>query len=214
MPLHIADLGSLLGLSPGDAAITRALSALSASTPEPAFETKAYPDATFHNYHTLGLSLCFEPFPSSSSELKLASIDIFNAAAPPASRTSTPYAAPPLPLVIHFADPELVLPARNGGEAVRVPRPPILEISYATPARDIVRRLGEPKRKGSGGWVGVWLEWVGIGLLHGEERADVGIMLELRDPKTTNSGTGGVWDRAAGWPWASIKVFRADAAQA
>jgi hypothetical protein len=46
-----------------------------------------------------------------------------------------------------------------------------------------------------------------------EGRVDVGIMLELSDPKTDSEeqkakGVGGVWDRAASWPWASIKVFR------
>jgi hypothetical protein len=46
----------------------------------------------------------------------------------------------------------------------------------------------------------------------------IGVMVELRDPgpgeKMTEEqklkGMGGVWDRAAGWEWSNLKMFRPD----
>ncbi|BEJ13180.1 hypothetical protein CspHIS471_0303540 [Cutaneotrichosporon sp. HIS471] len=207
MILSLGDLSPLLGLPPGpdlSAALARVLPGLQE------YEDKVYPDATYRNYYGLGVSLCFV-----SSPLKLDSIDIFNL--PPKAPTSSstkPQYAPPPSLLLAYADPEVVLPPRKKGEKeIRYPRPD-LTMERDTAGRDIVRSLGEPSRKGAGGWVGVWLEWSPVALTTAGERAEVGIMLELTDPKAEPSsedkakGVGGVWDRAAGWPWASIKVFR------
>ncbi|CAK9783744.1 hypothetical protein CC85DRAFT_288304 [Cutaneotrichosporon oleaginosum] len=214
--ISLSSLVPLLGLPPSaelSASLARALSpeAKAANIPE----IKTYPDATYHNYYALGVSLCFRP--ASPSILVLDSIDIFNPPSPsPSSSSSTtsrskPTYAPPPPLLLPFADPEVVLPPRKGEGEVRYPRPDLVVVRETT-GREVVRALGEPSRKGAGGWVGVWLEWV-VALRMGEGRVEVGVMLELSDPKSDGEeakakGVGGVWDRAAGWPWASIKVFR------
>lgn len=203
--LALADLAPLLGLPPGPE-LSAALARVLPGSQE--HEAKTYPDAIYHNYYALGVSLCFLPS-------GLDSIDIFNPRPSTASSTVAPGKyAPPHDLVLAFADPEVVLPPRTKGEKeVRYPRPD-LTVGRETPGREIVRALGEPSRKGAGGWVGVWLEWSPVALLLGVDRVEVGIMLELSDPQTEPSaeqkakGVGGVWDRAAGWPWASIKVFR------
>lgn len=217
MPLALADLQPLLGIALPD--VEAHLSRVVAGSMEK--DVKTYPDATYHNYYALGLSLCFLPSssPSSSSSVSSAlildSIDIFNP--PPTPPKKAPkYAAPPSPLVFRFAETEVVLPARKAGEKeIRYPRGEVLEVGPGTTGREIVRALGEPSRKGAGGWIGVWLEWSPVTLLRGEERVDVGVMLELNDPKVEKmteeqkaKGIGGVWDRAAGWQWGSIKVFR------
>jgi len=222
MPLSLASLAPLLGREITDTAIETALARL-APTTKVEYEEKTYPDATYRNYYALGLSLCFLPKSGSQSVLVLDSIDIFNStpdSATPKPRASKPaptYAVPPTPLVVHFAETELVLPPRKPGEKeVRVPRPPVLDIELSTTAREIVRRFGEPTRKGAGGWVGVWLEWGSVELKDGEEAVKVGIMLEMKDPKGAEEmteeqkkkGMGGLWDRAAFWRWGSIKVFR------
>jgi len=100
-----------------------------------------------------------------------------------------------------------------------------------------VQCFGEPSRKGSGGWTGIWLEWGRVEILAaqrprgddavGEDSRDttdgdapevveIGIMVELRDPggaevlteKQQKEGAGGIWDRAAEWEWAALKFFR------
>lgn len=215
MPLALADLARLLGLAPGpdlDSALTRLF-------PGPLeADVKSYPDATYHNYYALGLSLCFLP----SRTLELDSIDIFNP--PPLASTSSstkksPYAAPPTPITLRFAETEVILTPRKAGEKeIRYPRDEVFEVQAQTTGREIVRALGEPSRKGAGGWVGVWLEWSPVVLREGEgeeQRVELGVMLELNDPKVEErseeqkaKGMGGVWDRAAGWQWGSIKVFR------
>lgn len=210
MPLRLADLQPLFGLEANDERIDEILGTLGSSTE---YDQKIYPDATYRNYYSLGLSLCF---------LKdgLDSIDIFN----PSSDQSTTgrkkgptYAPPPDPLVFDFADAELVLPARKAGEKeVRVPRPQLFEVTLSTSGREIVRRLGEPARKGAGSWLGVWLEWTDVRLRRGDNIVSVGIMLELKDPKGAEgmteeqkkAGMGGLWDQAANWRWGSIKLFR------
>jgi hypothetical protein len=221
MPLPLASLAPLLGLGPTDPAIENTLAALVASSSPLDYETKPYPDATYRNYYALGLSLCF--LPSSSGALELDSIDIFNPTAEPPpkhatnSKTTPQYVQPPSPLVVHFADPDLIFPPRKPGEKeMQVARPPLYEILETTKGRDIVKRFGEPTRKGAGGWVGVWLEWNAVRFKNGEDTVSAGVMLELKDPKGAEEasaeqqkmGMGGVWDRAAFWRWGSIKLFR------
>ncbi|KAL1410137.1 hypothetical protein Q8F55_004140 [Vanrija albida] len=214
MPLPVASLHALLGRSPDDAGLRESLAALFGSAPQP--DVKTYPDSTYHNYYALGVSLCF-----TGSPLALDSVDVFNAPAGPSGSASTkstkPAYSPAPPLLLQFAETEVVLPPRKeGDEPFRYPRPEAFDVVPATKGRDIVRVLGEPSRKGSGGWVGVWLEWGRVGLKDEAGRVDVGLMLELSDPKGAEQlteeqrkkGAGGVWDRAAGWAWGSIKVFR------
>lgn len=226
MPLAIADLQPLLGLGPDSPQLTQALVAL-APDQQVERDAKSYPDATYHNYYSLGLSLCFIPRKDAGGgTLELESIDIFNpapetSATASARRPGAPpaYTFPPAPVTLRFAETEIVFPPRKPGEKeLRVPRPDTLELKASTSGREVVRSLGEPSRKGSGGWVGVWLEWGAVALKREEngERVEVGLMLELKDPKGSNrltkeqedQGVGGVWDQASGWRWAGIKVFR------
>lgn len=221
--LAVADLQPLLGLGPGDETLKLALSALfPGRSLEP--DTKAYPDAVYQNYYALGLSLCFEPVSASSKEFRCVTVDVFNTASPGAGTSAggrkpkgPTYAETSLPLVLEFAEKEIVLPPRKPGESeMRLPREQRVEVAKNTTGREIVRSLGEPSRKGSGSWVGVWLEWNQVGLVRAGERVDVGIMLELNDPKGADApsqeqmkqGMGGLWDMAAGWRWGGIKVFK------
>lgn len=223
MPLELASLAPLLGLAPAD--VPSVLSQLFQSLSEP--DVKTYPDATYHNYYALGLSLCFLP---TASGLEVDSIDVFNPSpSPPTSagsssskkKKASPYTSPS-PVVVRFAETEVVLPPRKAGETeIRYPRPKVLKLERTMTGREIVRAFGEPTRKGAGGWVGVWVEWSPVALRReGEGGAEgqvveLGVMLELNDPQVEErseeqkaKGMGGVWDRAAGWQWGSIKVFR------
>lgn len=223
--LAVADLQPLLGLKPDDETLKIALTALFPGRSIVA-DTKSYPDAVYQNYYSLGISLCFEPSSASSKEFHCVTVDVFNTPSP-GSGTSAGGRAPKgptyeetsLPLVFEFAEKEIVLPPRKQGEKeMRLPREPWIEVSNSTTGREIVRSLGEPSRKGSGSWVGVWLEWNSVGLLRAGERVDLGVMLELNDPKGAEKptdeqmkqGMGGLWDMAAGWRWGGIKVFKAE----
>lgn len=197
MPLALGDIQPLFGLPPSDPKLSSFLSRLGHSKPD----IKTYPDAIFHNLYDFGISLCFE-------KNELESIDIFNSK--PSSKSK--YSSPPLPLIVEFAEPEVVVPPpKEGGEETRYSRPQRLEVSDSTVGKDLVHNFGEPSRKGSSDWVGVWLEWGNVKLQSGA----VGIMLELADrgagpnEQQKKEGMGGVWDRASEWPWGSIKVFRA-----
>lgn len=77
--------------------------------------------------------------------------------------------------------------------------------------------LGEPSRKGSGGWTGVWLEWKRVEFKVDEKgnKGEIGVMVELRDPgaaemteEMMKKGMGGVWERATKWEWKSLKLFK------
>lgn len=221
--LAVADLFPLLGLGPEDVELKIALSALFPGRSLEA-DVKTYPDATYRNYYALGVSLCFEPSPD--GQRRLVTIDVFNSPSPGSATSASnrpskgpTYAPTSLPLVLDFAEEEIVLPPRNEGEReTRLPRPAKGEINHTTTGREIVRCLGEPSRKGSGSWVGVWLEWNRVALTRGDERVEIGLMLELNDPKGAdtptqeqlNKGLGGLWDMAAGWRWGSLKVFAAE----
>lgn len=219
--LAVADLYPLLGLGPTDETLKVALSALFPGRSLLA-DTKTYPDAVYQNYYALGLSLCFEPA-AGTQDFRMVTVDVFNGT--PGAATSAggrkpkgpEYAETSLPLVLDFAETEIVLPPHKPGEKeTRLPREPKVEVGRNTKGREIVRCLGEPSRKGSGSWVGVWLEWNAVGLVRAGERVDVGLMLELNDPKGAdqpsqeqlNKGLGGLWDMAAGWRWGGIKVFK------
>jgi hypothetical protein len=86
--------------------------------------------------------------------------------------------------------------------------------------------FGEPTKKGGGdnAYVPPFLEWSrvnlssvnSIGRENSKNIVTVGIMVELRTPAPSETstpvqqGNGGLWDRAAGWPWGSLKVFKPD----
>lgn len=159
-------------------------------------ETKWYPDVVYINHYSCGISLCCSPLNGSKlnkewteSDVILESIDIYN---------------PLLPLV--------PTPSTSSTKPVFSPYPslplsmtPRFSLTTSSTGKDLVSALQEPSKKGGGvGWVDVWLEWEAIG-----------IQVELRDPKGNEvvtdhdrkKGLGGIWDRAAGWTWGSMKIF-------
>jgi hypothetical protein len=154
-------------------------------------------------------------------------------------RSGPIYSPPSLPITFHFPGSTLTLPPHKPGESSReISRPDSLEVGQRTIGREFVSAFGEPSKKGGGtGWVPPFLEWIRVEILgddddtHGsavgggdeEEQTGrrtvvIGVMVELRDPgpgeKMTKEqklkGMGGVWDRAAGWEWSNLKLFRPD----
>ncbi|WVF67054.1 hypothetical protein IAT40_001798 [Kwoniella sp. CBS 6097] len=242
--LNLASFAPLFGLPPSSPEITAFLSTMistsssaSSAAPLPEPEIKTYPDAVYHNYYSLGLSLFFDP----SKNNGLDSVDIFNPSPYPKpsmpGRKPEPTYAPPPQVSMDFPTDTLSLPPlKKGEESKSIPRPTYFSLDAETTGRQFVSCLGEPSRKGSGGWTGVWLEWSAVGLVsNGQQRTaskdgeeqkktdglqietvKVGMMLELRDPgaqekvseDAKKKGMGGVWERAAGWSWANIKVFK------
>lgn len=117
-------------------------------------------------------------------------------------------------------------------------RPEPFLITSESTGREFVSALGEPSRKGGAqGWVGPWLEWADLKILvprrrskqadvepgqggtsmeeaEDMEEVGIGLMVELRDghkqptEEEMKKGLGGVWDRAAGWGWGCVKIFR------
>ena len=95
-----------------------------------------------------------------------------------------------------------------------------------------MRAFGEPDRKGGGERerVPVWLEWGRVELVlppdgpsetEGEKERGttaIGLMVDLQRPdpaaalteEQKKKGLGGVWDRAAGCKWATLKLFKPD----
>lgn len=152
-------------------------------------------------------------------------MDIFNREPnPPAlkpGRTVTVYAPPP-EVTIHFTSTSLTLPPRDPKRKSTEPpksiaRPHFITFTPTTTGRQLVSCLGEPSRKGSGGWTGVWLEWkrVEFKVVEKGNKGEIGVMVELRDPgaaemtgEMMKKGMGGVWERAAKWEWKSLKLFK------
>ncbi|RXK38212.1 hypothetical protein M231_04496 [Tremella mesenterica] len=105
----------------------------------------------------------------------------------------------------------------NKNETSKVPlgttRPSQLVIDKTTTGRNFVSSLGEPTKKGGGTtWLPIYLEWDRVRLLNPSgETVEVGIMVELNDPRGKDERSGDIWDRAGDWVWESFKVFNAHA---
>ncbi|OWZ69984.1 hypothetical protein AYX14_04631 [Cryptococcus neoformans] len=217
--LDPSSLAPLFNLPSSAPQIPKFIACLASSSTPPTPDIKSYPDAIYHNYYGLGLSLCFLP------EEGLDSVDIFNREPnPPAlkpGRAVTVYAPPP-EVTIHFTSTSLTLPPRDPKRKSTEPpksiaRPPFITFTSTTTGRQLVSCLGEPSRKGSGGWTGVWLEWKRVEFKVDEKgnKGEIGVMVELRDPgaaemteEMMKKGMGGVWERAAKWEWKSLKLFK------
>lgn len=106
-------------------------------------EVGEYPDATYLNYKPLGLSLCYEPVSASSGstaavasttkQLELAHIDVYNPPANPPARSRRKqayagYSTPRLPIRFNFASSSIPLPPRPA------PRAPLGVPAKAKPA--------------------------------------------------------------------------------
>ena len=174
---------SLLGLSPTSERLSVYIKKLASFTASltAAPEVKAYPDAVYYNFYTIGLSLLFVPTkgyrPKTGatseqldlSKLVLDGIDVYNASSTkatdgkPARALSNPAYSPfpmsPFTLYVH---PE--------GKDGKVRPDTSLSIGPETSGKDFVTLLGEPDRKGGGsgpssGSIGIWLEWFKDGLM-------------------------------------------------
>ncbi|WVW79862.1 hypothetical protein I302_101832 [Kwoniella bestiolae CBS 10118] len=217
--LDPSDLIPLFSQPPSSPTLTTYLQSLSpSSTPIPPPEIKSYPDSTYHNYHPLGLSLSFRP------NKGLSSIDIYNPPPHPipkrANQAPSPVYSPPPEVTLHFPSDNIILPPKKEGDKpLSIPRPTTFSLKANSTGRDFVSHLGEPTRKGSGGWTGLWLEWSDVSLKvadGGEVR--VGVMVELRDPgaremmteEGRRKGMGGVWERASRWEWGNVKFFKVE----
>ena len=200
----MSDLRDLLGHSPSSHQLTAYLSTLTTTIPTP--EIKAYPDAVYFNYHSLGLSLLFVPLngykPRSNAsrqdlldtQLVLDGIDIYsstsssNLAGETGSQRSTYSPYPITPIVIAIS-PE------TGGD---IARPSFLNITQYMVGKEFVTLLGEPDRKGGGsgpssGSIGIWVEWSRDGLMV-EFGGD-----DSRGPQA--------WERGKDAPWKVISIF-------
>ncbi|ORX36466.1 hypothetical protein BD324DRAFT_628968 [Kockovaella imperatae] len=216
MGIDAAAVGPFLGKPSRDDLVV-ALGGQSSSSSSA--DIKSYPDAVYHNHYSHGFSCCFNPTSTNSPDAVLSQVDIFNPPSGSVSRKKaswTGYTTPSLPIVLRFPTTSLSVPTPDGKPST-ITRPDILEVEKQTTGKDFVACLGEPSRKGGGqGFVSPWLEWGDVELKSGESSiAKVGIMVELRDPgahevlsdEQKTKGAGGVWDRASGWTWGSLKLF-------
>ncbi|WWC87599.1 uncharacterized protein L201_002489 [Kwoniella dendrophila CBS 6074] len=219
--LYSSDLVPLFSQPSSSSTITSYLNALTSDSSIPEPEIKTYTDAIYHNYYSLGLSLCFDPSKG------LESVDIYNPSPnPPPKRLnqkpSPVYSTPP-GIVLNFTSDTITLPPKKEGEQpLNIPRSENFKLVKGKTGRDLVSHLGEPSRKGAGGWTGLWLEWSSVPLKasipNGEKEVKIGIMVELRDPGANEllteegrkKGMGGVWERASRWEWSNIKFFKVD----
>ncbi|ORY27661.1 hypothetical protein BCR39DRAFT_559941 [Naematelia encephala] len=197
----------------------------------PVAKVQEYSDGTFHNYYPLGISLFFSPSSEDKQQRLLDRIDIYNppSNSPPLARrrggANTPwagYSPPRFPIVFTFNSTSLTIPPSKPDEPPRIiPRPGELLVDGRTKAKDFVAHFGEPTKKGGKlGWVPLFLEWASVGLKAPDGSAvKLGVMLELNDPgpegmqalsdEVKKKGVGGIWDQAAEWEWADLKLFPA-----
>ncbi|CAD6585377.1 MAG: hypothetical protein TREMPRED_004122 [Tremellales sp. Tagirdzhanova-0007] len=142
------------------------------------------------------------------------------------------YSQPVFPIIFHFPTRTESLPSPKPGEELQlVERPEEVRVGPGTNGRDFVRAFGEPARKGGGeGWIPIFMEWRNVELVipacsrqHVDdcsgarvETVVLSMMVELRDPgpelvmtdEQKRKGMGGIWDQAAEWAWASLKLFK------
>lgn len=196
--MSLETLQSLIGLPPSSPRIQSYLSSLSPDTAQLDPETKSFPDVTYINYHALGVSLCCVPSAGikdgqTEGGIVVESFDLYNPRLADGQdkgrsrkRTFTTFRELPL--------------------EIRTTRDETFILDRKTTGTSLVTSLGEPSRKGGGiGWVDVWLEYSALG-----------ISVDLEDPRgdevvseeARKKGLGGVWDRAGGWVWSCVKVFK------
>jgi hypothetical protein len=216
--LHVTVLQSLLSLPPKSPVLAEFLQSLVTDSSVATPKIQSYPDTTYHTYNN-SLSLTYIPTPANPSTLCLDRIDILNPIDSAPTRRRAPPSPPfPKPLKLVFPTTSITLPPVNDQSPQTVTRPKIFVITRNTTGRDLVEVLGEPSKKGGmEGWVGLWLEWGCVELERREgEVVKLGMMVELRDTgkeateEEMKKGQGGVWERAAKWEWASLKVFQAE----
>ncbi|KAJ3490557.1 hypothetical protein NLI96_g1341 [Meripilus lineatus] len=193
-------LQSLLGLHPTSTALSTPIRALAshATNASSSPEVKAYSDAVYFNYHSLGISLLFKPVGGykpktgqrrdelQEDSLELDGIDIYHS--PKGGTGKVSYTTIPVnPIALELAS----IPGRT--------RPATIQVTPETTGKDFVACLGEPDRKGGGagpssGSIGIWCEWTKDGIMV-EFGGD-----ESRGPQA--------WERGKDATWKVITLFR------
>lgn len=228
--MNASNIAQLLGTSSPEA-VEGFVNGCTQETLSP--ENKTYPDATYVNYHPLGLSFCYSSDSSTaSSSRSLSYIDIFNPPAsgrPARSRRKEAwfgFSPPSFPITFSFPSGNIPIPpaqhrageaTSSGGTKDTLERNKTFEVGPKTTGKEFVDHFGEPSKKSAGepGYVPPFLEWNSIDIVDGDGTVlPVGILIELRDPGVTE-GMGGartetgatVWDRAGSWTWSSLKLF-------
>jgi len=171
--MSINDLHGLLGLQPSSEEISDQIRRLSSlvDSPNAAIPViKSYPDAVYHNYVTLGISLLFVRTPT---DLILDSIDVYNVEAGTNGRMTSERGFSTYPVV--------PLTLTHGEEKI--------EIYGGTTGKEFVKSIGEPERKGGGsgpssGSIGIWCEWKKVGLM---------VELDARGVQAWDKGKDAVW---------------------
>ncbi|KAI0697122.1 hypothetical protein BC835DRAFT_1339156 [Cytidiella melzeri] len=191
------DLQKLFAHRPSSSQIQTYLSSLLTSNASLIPEIKAYPDAVYFNYFSLGLSLLFKPVEGykpttglsrdelDDARLVLDGIDLYNVATPKEGQRKAKqqsYATYPvdsitLKLVSTPDKPE---------------RASEMTVKTSTTGKEFVECMGEPERKGGGagpssGSIGIWCEWTKDGVLV-EFGGD-----EARGPQAWERGKDAVW---------------------
>lgn len=203
----ISDPRLLLGLPPSSAQVAQYVAELAElTTPKdpPSPEIKAYPDALYMNYYSLGLSLMSTAKDGSrkikaddvhTDKLGLDSIDIYNVrdadkskplAGPSGAKSYSTYPVPSLVLSL--------VPSKDEKS-----RPSELKLTTSTTGKDVVACLGEPDRKGGGagpssGSIGIWCEW-----------SRDGIMIEFGGDEARGPQA---WERGKDAGWKVLTLFR------
>ncbi|GAA5913370.1 uncharacterized protein JCM6883_003054 [Sporobolomyces salmoneus] len=200
------DLTPLLGLAPNSKEISSLLSSLSPSSSSPRDPSIAsYPDIVYLSYHSLGLSLSFEPTISSykpkyrltsinqleCDKLYCVGIDVYNHEeqedgdnkdVKDKKSTSTNEYEP-------FPRYPILLPSPSSSSSSKsTPFP----LTPTTTGKELVEVYGEPLRKGGGDTkgMGIWTEWT-----------KEGIMIEW---KSTGLGA---WDKGGESQWRVLSLF-------
>lgn len=216
-PREGTDLSGFLGQPPFSSTSSALLSQLASSLAQPPADpiVKAYSDIVYLNYHSLGLSLSFEPSggykpgrgtdleevrnEGSNGRLLCSGVDVYNHEDeeeedkakkddPPRKRKGpgADYAPfPRYPILLPATAPS----GHNGADPKPIPFP----LEPSTIGKTLVAHYGEPSRKGggeSGTSMGVWTEWT-----------PEGIMVEWR-----SSGLG-AWEKGGEAKWRVVSLF-------
>lgn len=210
--LDISTLLPALGTSQGSEECSTLLATLGADNPSVA----TYPDGTFHNYYSRGISLFYTD--------NLDRIDFYNPSPSGRRRKPSPWSQPP-ELLFNFPSTSLPIPPPPARDTKLPPpatkpeqptakaetptsitRPAQLIIRKNTTAKDLVECFGEPVKKGgTTAWIDTYIEWEVDVLDPDAKEIALGVMVELRE----GPGEGiEIWDRAKNWEWACLKVFK------
>ncbi|GAA5867767.1 hypothetical protein JCM3774_003405 [Rhodotorula dairenensis] len=200
-------LSGFLGQAPFSSSYSPLLEQLASGLDTPVADpvVKAYSDIVYLNYHSLGLSLSFEPSggykpgrgtdldevrtEGRNGRLQCTGVDVYNHEEGTDDEQEGGQGGPPRKR------------KGPGADYAPFPRYPILlpggphpfALDPATVGKDLVSHYGEPSRKGggeSGTSMGVWTEWT-----------PEGVMVEWRS-------TGlGAWDKGGEATWSVVSLF-------